>query len=459
VSHAPRDGAGEAGGRVDEILLRGGLALSPLGFDVIVVGGGWGGLGTAALLSRRGAHVLLLEARGSLGGRASYEERDGFLVDFGVHAHRFGRDGAAAALYRELGESLDLVEPGDGVVEYRGKEYPVPLRARQFAASKILDRRSEARLIRALKPLILSKPDSMYGVSIKEAVPSGTDKDTSDFVSALAGLGLISKDISMTSAGELAWFLHRAVRSVNHLIAFPRRGCHQHVQRLSAAVRDRGEVRTGLKARSVVLEKGRAAGVETDEGRMLANAVVLAVPAPRVPGLLPEGCVPERMVAKLSGIVPSAGLSWDIGLRRAVTDAHMVFVVDPLIIGAFPSNYDHLLCPPGMQLSTWCMPLSLRTFAEPDAVRREIAVLRRKVFHMFKQLEDNILWERMLKLPVIDGAVPLVSQSWPRRPGPELDAVEGLFLGGDTVGVPGEGGDIAFRSAIECAAMVGSYLS
>jgi hypothetical protein len=38
------------------------------------------------------------------------------------------------------------------------------------------------------------------------------------------------------------------------------------------------------------------------------------------------------------------------------------------------------------------------------------------------------------------------------------DGVEGLFLAGDTVGVPGQGGDVAFRSALECAPLVMDYL-
>lgn len=107
------------------------------GFDVIIVGGGWGGLATGALLSKRGARVLLAEARGSLGGRASYEEREGFQVDYGIHAHRFGKEGAAAAVYDALGEKLDLVKPDHGVVHYRGKSFPVPLKPRQFATSRI----------------------------------------------------------------------------------------------------------------------------------------------------------------------------------------------------------------------------------------------------------------------------------------------------------------------------------
>jgi phytoene desaturase len=53
------------------------------GEDVIVVGGGFGGLATAAYAARGGANVRLLEKNGQLGGRASRLHRDGFTFDMG----------------------------------------------------------------------------------------------------------------------------------------------------------------------------------------------------------------------------------------------------------------------------------------------------------------------------------------------------------------------------------------
>src|SRR5260221_13744475 len=54
-------------------------------FDVVVIGAGFAGLSAAARLTRRGARVLVLEARARLGGRATaFADRDtGALVDHG----------------------------------------------------------------------------------------------------------------------------------------------------------------------------------------------------------------------------------------------------------------------------------------------------------------------------------------------------------------------------------------
>ena len=61
------------------------LTASP--FDVIVIGGGFAGLSAAARLTKDGAHVLVLEAKARLGGRATaFTDRDtGELVDNGQH--------------------------------------------------------------------------------------------------------------------------------------------------------------------------------------------------------------------------------------------------------------------------------------------------------------------------------------------------------------------------------------
>ncbi len=56
-------------------------------YDVLVIGAGFAGLSAAVRLTKRGARVLVLEARSRLGGRATaFEDRDtGELVDNGQH--------------------------------------------------------------------------------------------------------------------------------------------------------------------------------------------------------------------------------------------------------------------------------------------------------------------------------------------------------------------------------------
>ena len=55
-------------------------------FDAIIVGAGVSGMGVAALLSKAGSKVLLLERSPSVGGKLRSVEIDGITFDIGPHA-------------------------------------------------------------------------------------------------------------------------------------------------------------------------------------------------------------------------------------------------------------------------------------------------------------------------------------------------------------------------------------
>ena len=82
------------------------------GYDAIVVGAGFAGLSAAAVLADRGARVLVAEARGQLGGRATaFTDRvTGELVDNGQHV-LFG-------CYQQTFEFLRLIGASDRVQQH-----------------------------------------------------------------------------------------------------------------------------------------------------------------------------------------------------------------------------------------------------------------------------------------------------------------------------------------------------
>ena len=103
---------------------------------VVVIGGGIGGLATAALLSKAGCSVTLLEARERVGGRAYVWQKDGFTWDMGPSWYLMPE--AFDQFYRLMGttaaEQLDLdastgdmttVQTGsdaDGIIHYHPQE-------------------------------------------------------------------------------------------------------------------------------------------------------------------------------------------------------------------------------------------------------------------------------------------------------------------------------------------------
>lgn len=81
---------------------------------VVIIGGGVGGLATAALLGRGGAQVTLLEGRDQFGGRAGQLEVDGFRFDTGPSWYLMGEalEQFYALTGRRVDDELSLVDLG-----------------------------------------------------------------------------------------------------------------------------------------------------------------------------------------------------------------------------------------------------------------------------------------------------------------------------------------------------------
>jgi len=416
-------------------------------------------MSTGALLSHRGMNIVLLESRGSLGGRASSRERDGFVIDYGVHGHRFGEKGAASRVYRSLGKTLELVKPRSAVVLHRGDLCPVDISPAGIASMKLLSPREKLEFGLALLRLAVRRPADVYDRSIEDVCSRRLGDEARAMLSTTSGIGLISADLADTSAGEFSWFLRAAARSLRGgPMAFPRGGCREHTRTLSGFIRRTGEVRTGFKVNRVLVRNGAVSGVEGEQGVVEARAAVLALPLRQSAGMLPAEGVATRLTERMKRIRPAAGISWEVALRRPVCDVDLAASTEPMVLGCFSSNIDPEVCPRGKQLSYWFMPVTADMFDMPGFIERAERELRVLVTEMFPRLEDSIEWERMIRMPVVEGAAPLVSQPWPSRPGPAGSGIPGLFFAGDTVGVPGQSGDIAFESALRCAQAVASYL-
>src|SRR3954451_2803621 len=92
--------------------------MSAAEFDVAVIGGGVGGLAAASGLGEAGRRVVVLEARGELGGRATaFRDREtGELVDNGQHV-LFG-------CYRATFEFLERIDAASRVRVQRSLAIP-----------------------------------------------------------------------------------------------------------------------------------------------------------------------------------------------------------------------------------------------------------------------------------------------------------------------------------------------
>lgn len=428
-----------------------------MGSDVIVIGAGYGGLTAAAILAHNGVEVEVLEATGHLGGRAAFDRKDGFLVDYGIHANRYGPEGAAAAALRALGHEIDFVSMGEPQYWRNGRFVDLPTGVPQFLKAKFLSVSEKTVMIGDMLRLVLASPRKKADVPLQESLWGLNRPEIKSLFKLISGLGLIAPDISVTSTGEFARFLKEALRA-KETVAYPRGGTSQIIEFLAKKIEENGKISLNNRVKSIEINGGKVTEVKVKEDTLEARAFIFAVPLQRLSELA-AGSISESFADRCNSIIPTAGISVDLCLSDKISDIDGVIVTpEPLTMGQFTSNIDAETAPEGKQLVTWYYPLPFEMMDDHDKVEAEERRLIELLENMFPGIIENVEWERMLRLKMVDGFEPRIGQTAKDRPGVKVPRVENLFLAGDAVSAASNGGDVAFNSAVEAAYTMLAYL-
>jgi phytoene dehydrogenase-like protein len=427
-------------------------------FDVIVIGGGYAGLSAAALLAQKEYYVLLLEQSKVLGGRAGYMEKDGYTVEYGLHANRFASDGAAAAVFRRLDRELEFIEPGDPELWLNEEFIPLPNSVGKIFRSKILPFSAKLRAARYLAKLVLGNTARKNQLSLDDMTEGCKSEEVLQLIEVLSGIGIIAPDLRYSSAGELAFFLKKALRS-KVKVGYPEGGTRQIIEGLKEEVEENGQIMTANRVNRLMLKKGRVHQVKTETATYTAEAVVSAIPVQQVPDLFGGKDLPIKFVKRARELIPTAGISLDIGLKERISDqSGLVATSDPVTMGQFTSNIDPDMAPEGKQLLSWYYPLPFPWVKNAEKMDREEERLRGLLQEMYPDIWEVAEWDRALRLPMVDGFLPRPGQTREDRPDFTLSTIENFFLCGDTTRAEGTGGDTAFNSALHVARLVDKYL-
>ncbi|MGQ0587748.1 MAG: phytoene desaturase family protein [Gammaproteobacteria bacterium] len=323
-------------------------------YDVIVIGSGIGGLTCAALLSRLGRKVCVLEQHYTAGGFTHSYEREGFEWDVGVHyiGETHNPKGQMRRLFDVITDGQLQWAPMDPCYDriiVGGKKFDFVAGRENFAAelkqkfpaeAEAIDRYLELvqRVARAAPRFFAghAMPAALghaYTAAVREfIIPSQALKTTREALESLTQnqelIGVLTGqwgDYGLPPA-QASFLIHALL--VRHYLAggnYPVGGSWKIAATILPVIRaGGGEVFTYAKVKQLLVEDGRCAGVVMDNGDELrAPRVVSSVGARLTFGaLLPEA---ERArhgyVEKLAHVRASfASLTLFLGFKGSAAE-------------------------------------------------------------------------------------------------------------------------------------------
>ncbi|MBN2167597.1 MAG: NAD(P)/FAD-dependent oxidoreductase, partial [Actinobacteria bacterium] len=281
---------------------------------VVVIGTGVGGAGAAALMQHRGCDVTILDRNPYIGGRCHSFEKNGFIVDSGIHMFSRGRSGPLAEINSIVGGDLRWLTPRTQITFVIGGKYRLPycqpiydpemamklayiagmstiksMGGRSTASGrKSLMNNSLFRIMKrdggiiglvkeminlvSINEIYLSELDD---VTVREFLLGFTDNLMIHQVVAYAAMILTSTPYTVCSAGEVLWSMMKQVYASSFGVpegasrAIP-------VAYIEAMQRAGGQLHLSTPVDKIVVNDGEVTGVKTKEGEEIPADVVIS---------------------------------------------------------------------------------------------------------------------------------------------------------------------------------------
>jgi phytoene dehydrogenase-like protein len=411
-----------------------GMGMSPK--TDVVIGGGLGGLASAALLARAGRKVVLFEKASAPGGRAATHDEDGIRFNLGPHA--LYRRGAARSLLRELGvDPTGARPPVSGSLALRGgRLHALPVGFASILSTSLLGLGEKIEAARALRGLAELDPAALRGKSTTEWI-EGTARRTGsrELLHALVRVTSYANAPDLVAADE-------TVRQLQLGLSTGVMYVHGGWQTIADALRERA-VESGAEIRTATRVTAVAPGrVELAGGTALAaRAVIIAASPAAARSLLPASAA---LAAAERDAVPVRAACLDLALS-SLPRPRAVFCLgidEPLYYSVHSASAR--LAPGETQVIHVARYLAPGETADASSLEALVGRLQ-------PGWRDRVVARRFLpQLVVANDVFPLGR----RRPSTRVADAPGVFLVGDWIGEGAMLADASLASARSAVAAV-----
>jgi len=413
--------------------------------DVAVIGGGLGGLATAAYVARGGRSVVLYEKAAAVGGRATTTAAGEFFFNLGPHA--LYAAGHGVAVLRELGVEFHggKPSPSGGFAIDRGAKHALPGGFLSLVTTGLFGLPAKLETARLLAGFARIDPAPLARTPLREWLEANVrHADVRRLIAALIRLATYSDDPDRLSAGAAIAQLQSALRSN---VLYLDRGWQTLIDGLRA---------TAVAVGTRIVTSTRAAGIEragatwrvrSADGAALDAAAVVIAAGPDTAADLLRDAVPAAR-SWMGGSIPVKAACLDLALSRLPQPrATFALGIDrPLYLSVHSAVAS--LGPAGHAVIHVAKYLG-RNASDPKADERELEGLMDLVQPGWREL---VLQRRFLPDMLVAHAVPTAATGGlAGRPAPGVPHTNGLYVVGDWVGPHGMLADASLASAKQAA--------
>jgi len=424
-------------------------------FDVAVIGGGLAGLVAAALASRAGKSVVLLERGKHLGGRGATTIREGVSFNMGPHALYCGGD--LMRLCRELGVPFTGRAPSPGRPQFllNHRRYDQPVATWSLLKSPLFTVREKWRLARLMKDVAAIDPRTLDRISVAAWVKSfaGTG-NFARLVHTFVRLGTFINDPEVFSAGTAVEQLQVGQRGG---VWYVDGGWQSLASGLAVLSEEQGtRIRLGTAVNRLVPgEEG--VRIELSEGGSVAarSAVVALTPEAAAEVLdQPSGHPLTRFCETAR---PARTACLDVALSRLPRpEERFTLGLDaPMYLSVHSAAAQ--LAPEGIAVVQVLKYAGSHKSDSPEAVERE---LEQVLDDAQPGWREHVVTRRFLPNMIAVSAVPTAAIGGTAgRPEAAAANLPGVFLAGDWVGPKGVLADAAAASGERAAHLAVEFAS
>lgn len=289
-------------------------------YDAIVIGAGLGGLTTAALLSKKGWNVLVLEQHTIVGGAASTFRRKKFIFDAAIHLlGGCEPEGKVSSIFEQLGvrNRIEFV-PVDPMYSLHvdGHVYEIPANLDQFCDKMIQWFPEDESLIRNVFDDIKKIGNALIQKNIIPIIDQIRSISRLPFLSYLPSFSHPHASIVLTSlfpyAGvapdQLSTLYMLATMMSYHGGAFYVKGSSQKLSDClkESIIENGGQVLTRRKVEKIVVKEKQICGVVDHKGNSYFAPIIISNASPKITFELVENdLLSPKYLEKVKQLKPS----------------------------------------------------------------------------------------------------------------------------------------------------------